>query len=193
MPSRLILAALLVGLPASPPPESDIVERVLAVVDRRPVLLTEVHVVGALKKISDDLALDVLIDEMLMYAEARRYPQAQPTAAEEAAALESLRSTPGSGLAPQDLLRIAHREATILKYVALRFRPLIHVSDSALRTTYDTASAGSPAGTSFDEAAPRLREQLVERELSTRIEDWARQLRAAADIRYVDVETGSRP
>jgi hypothetical protein len=188
MLSEILGLGLLLVLPADGPGDAEVVERVLAVVDRRPVLLTEVRTMGALKGVSDATALEALIDEMLMYAEARRYPQAQPTAAEEAAALASLRRLPGNALPEPDLARVARRQATILKYVGLRFRPLLHVSDEAVRQAFDTQFAGQSGAPPFAEIAARIRDQLADQELDARIEEWARQLRSAADINYVAAE-----
>jgi hypothetical protein len=193
MPSELLLAGLLLGLANAAPPPTETIERVVAVVDRRPVLLTEVGVMRTLKGVTDEAALDILIDEMLMYAEARRYPQARPTEAEEVAAVESLRQPGGTALASPDLLRVARRQVTILKYVGLRFRPLVHVSDEALRGAYKARTAIQTPAPTFEEAAPGLREKLVEGELDVRIEEWARQLRSAADIRYVGPAEAARP
>ena len=191
MLSELLGLGLLLALPTDVPVATggtEVVERVLAVVDRRPVLLTEVRATSALKKVSEATALEALIDEMLMYAEARRYPQAQPTPAEEAAALASLRRLAGSAPLDPDLARVARRQATILKYIGLRFRPLVHVSDEAVQQAYDAEFAGRSPAPPFTETAPRIREQLSDHELDARIEEWARQLRSAADVRYVAAE-----
>lgn len=188
MLSELLGLGLLLAPPADVPvvtAGTEVVERVLAVVDRRPMLLTEVRATSALKKVSEAIALEALIDETLMYAEARRYPQAQPTPAEEAAALESLRRLAGSTPLEPDLARVARRQATILKYVGLRFRPLLHVSDEAIQRAYAAESADRPSAPPFEDAAPRIRERLADQELDARIEEWARQLRSAADVHYV--------
>jgi hypothetical protein len=191
MLSEIVVLACLASAPVEPSADAEIVERVLAVVDRRPVLLTEVRTMSALKGVGEAAALDALIDEMLMYAEARRYPQAQPTAAEEDAALMSLRSARARGLSAEELGRVARRQATILKYVGLRFRPLIHVSDEAVQQAFDAEAAAAPSPPSFAERAPVIRERLAARELDARIEEWVRQLRGSADVRYV--ETGPGP
>jgi hypothetical protein len=173
--------------------ESVVIERVLAVVDRRPVLLSEAEVVAALRGLERHVALDALIDELLMYTEAARYPHARPTPEEEQAALASLTARrPEPRLEDADLRRIAHRQATILKYVGLRFRPLVRISDEQLRLEYATRYPGPPGAPGFEAVADELRVQLAGRELDVRIEEWVRQLRAAVEIRYVD-ETADAP
>ncbi len=194
MLSELVTGLLLVTQASEVPRKPETIERVLAVVDRRPVLLTEVGLMRSLKGVSDEAALEAVIDEMLMYAEARRYPQARPTEAEESAAVESLGRVADPALRRPDLVRVARRQATIVKYVNLRFRPLVQVSDEAVKAAYQTQTAGGarPAP-SFEAAAPELRQQLMARELDARIEEWAQKLRSAADIRYVGPAAEPRP
>lgn len=162
MPSRPLLAWLVLTLsvPAAAAPR--VVERVLAVVDGRPVLLSEVRLVQQVRGEDAAPALEALIDEHLMFAEALRLPQAALTEAEEAKALASLQAgVPGAG-DPDALRRMARRQATILKYVDFRFRPQVRIT------------AEDPEKKVVLEAA----------ELDARIEAWVKDLRGAAEVRY---------
>jgi hypothetical protein len=187
MRSRLLLVALLAsGMVAPSPARGEVIERVVAVVDRRPILLSEAQVVELLRGIDRQSAIDVLIDETLMYAEATRFSHAQPTAREDAAALESLRAAvpARASISETDLRRLAHRQATILKYVALRFQPLIRLTDEELRRTRDEqegVAAASPAEPPATEGPAGTMRDALDR----RIEEWARQLRDGAEIRYL--------
>ena len=166
-----LLAALLVFSVAqvtpATPPVPRIVERVLAVVDARPVLLSELLVARQVRPETDEAgALEALIDEHLMFAEAIRLPQAALTEAEEAAAVASI---PTPGIADADALRrMARRQATILKYVDFRFRPQVRITS--------------------EDAEERAR--LEADDLDARIEAWVKELRAGARIRYNRVSTG---
>jgi hypothetical protein len=175
-----VIALLLLALPA----EAAVVERILAVVDGRPVLLSEVAVFERVRGEGERAALDGLIDEQLMYREAARLPQAVPTAEEEERAFEShrTRTPPAGGDEEEQLRSLARRQASILKYVDFRFRPQVRVSEESVRAAYE-ARAGAN-GASFEEAAPALRVALAEADLSRRIEDWVKELRRAAEIRY---------
>jgi hypothetical protein len=156
------LVVLRVAQAASATPAAPrIVERVLAVVDARPVLLSELRVTRQVRPETDEArALEALIDEHLMFAEAIRLPQAALTEAEEAAAVASI-SAPG--VTDVDALRrMARRQATILKYVDFRFRPQVRVTS--------------------EDAEERAR--LEADELDARIEAWVKDLRAGARIRY---------
>jgi hypothetical protein len=153
--SLFLAAVALAGAAGAEPVE---VERILAVVDGRPVLLSEVRVVEQLTGQERGPALEALIDERLMFREASRLPQAAVTPDEETRALESLRVRGGAALAalPEgDLRQIARRQATIVKYVEFRFRPQV-----------------------------RVEERLAEEDLRQRIEAWVKELRRGADVRY---------
>jgi len=175
-----VIALLLLALPA----QAAVVERILAVVDGRPVLLSEVVVFQRVRGETERAALDGLIDEQLMYREAARLPQAVPTADEEQRAFESLRARtpPAAPDEDEQLRRVARRQASILKYVDFRFRPQVRVSEEAVRAAYDAQPA--PAGASFEQAAPGLRARLADEDLSRRIEEWVKELRRSAEIRY---------
>jgi hypothetical protein len=147
--------------------EPVLVERILVVVDGRPVLLSEVRVVEQVTGQSRDRALEALIDERLMFREAARLPQAAVTGEEEAAALRSLALRTGgtaAGLPERDLRQLARRQATIVKYVEFRFRPQVRVDETA--------------------ADPEVRQRRAEEDLRQRIETWVRELRRGADVRY---------
>lgn len=187
MRSELAAALLLLAAPA----RAAVVERILAVVDGRPVLLSEVAVFERVRGETQRQALDGLIDEQLMYREAARLPQASLTADEEQRAFASLRAQLPSASADeeQQLRRLARRQAAILKYVGFRFRPQVRVSEEAVRAAYEAEGRGE--GGSFEEAAPGIRSRLTEEDLSRRIEAWVKELRQAAEIRYNTVSPGA--
>ena len=188
MHSSAVAAVCVLLAPASGSTTGNVVvERVLAVVDRRPVLLSEVRLVERLRNVERQAALDLLIDELLMYAEARRFPQAHPSPAEEAAATSSLVRLHVEGVSQAELRRVAQRQATIVKYIGLRLRPLVRVSDEAVLQAYKDAQndrAAGATGAAFAAAAGEIRERLTQRELDARVEEWTRRLRESANIDY---------
>jgi hypothetical protein len=154
---------------AAEPEDAHVVERVLAVVDGRPVLLSELRVAQQARGEDSGPALEALIDEHLMFAEALRLPQAALTDAEEAAAMASLSARVPSAGDPDALRRMARRQATILKYVDFRFRPQVRATGEG----------------------PEEKARLEAAELDARIEAWVKDLRASADVRYnVLIRTG---
>jgi hypothetical protein len=179
-----VLAALIVGLSLRPA-LGEIIDRIVAVVDNRPVFLSEVRAVQQVRGTDDSVAREALIDEILMYAEARRYLPARPTRDEEERARASLEQPPAEAQTEDALLKaIARRQATILKYVQLRFAPLVHVEDTDVTRAYDARWANDPLAPPLTQVRADLIAEITRGRLDARIESWVDQLRAVASIRY---------
>jgi hypothetical protein len=169
-------------------PSVTIVERVVAVVDERPLLLSDVRAVERVRGLAEAAALEALVDERLMYREASRLPQAEVLAEEEQRATQELlerRPELGDSVSAADLRRLVSRQIAILKYVEFRFRPQLRVSDQEVRAAFETDPS---AGDSWEAAKQGIRERLERRALDERVETWVRELRARADVRYVGRE-----
>jgi hypothetical protein len=189
---RALLAVLVPGLAlaqeARPPATVETVERVVAVVDDRPLLWSDARVLQVVRGLSEEAARDAAIDERLMHVEAARLPQADVSPEEEARALEllvekrpSLRDEAGE----PGLRRLLHRQIAIVKYVEFRFRPQVRVGDADVRKAWEEEQAGRPAGPAFEDEQEELRARLERQALDERIEAWVRELRRRADVRYV--------
>ena len=181
---RLAFAAVaLVALSISAA-RAEIVERILAVVDGRPILLSEVELSARVLGVDRDAALEVVIDERLMAEDAQRLARA----GDEQAAFESLRARLDDPVLSDDteaeLRRLARRQATILRYIDFRFRPLVRVDATRLRSAYDEEYGGRGDHPSFESVTAELRARLERQELDERIEAWVKELRASAEIRY---------
>jgi len=167
MRSDLAGALLAAALLAPPPPAAaEVVERILAVVQERPVLLSEVLVVEAVRGLSRTEALEALVDERLMFEQAARLPQTGVTDEEVARAVAGLRAARPDlegRVADAALRRLVRRQAAILKFVELRFRPQVRVEETL---------------------PPGEREEEERRALGERIEAWVKDLRAQAEVRY---------
>jgi hypothetical protein len=180
MRSSLVLAVLL-ALPA--PAAAAVVERVLAVVEGAPILLSEVELIERLRGASREAALESVIDERLMYREASRLAQTALGAEEEERAYQGLRSIAGGSFGEDELRRLARRQASILRYVEFRFGAQVRVDDEAVRKEWEAQRPGDASEMSAADA-DRIRERLVAKELDERIEAWVAELRAAAEVRY---------
>jgi hypothetical protein len=181
MRSRLLLLLLLAA-----PAGAEVRERILAVVDGQPLLLTEARVLERVLGLGPAEALEKLIEEWLMSREAARLPQAAVTPEEEAAQLKRLlekRADIKDAVAEADLRRLVRREVAILKYVDFRFRAQIRVADERVQKAYEEEYGGrqNPPLAEVQEA---LRERLAKQDLNERIEAWVKELRAGADVRY---------
>jgi len=195
MPSRLAVVALLVAGPAMGQPSKriELVERILAVVDDRPLFLSEVRTLGQVRRLDSAAALEAAIDERLMYAEAARLPQAEVAEEEVERALALLAETSPevvSTVPAPELRRLLRRQATIVKYVEFRFRPQVRIAPAQVREAWERERAANGPG--FEEAAPAVRARLERRAVDERIEEWVSDLRARAEVRYVPAE-GSAP
>jgi hypothetical protein len=175
--------------PAPPvAPGGQLLERIVAVVDERPLLLSDVRALAVVRGLSGESAVEATIDERLMHAEAARLAEAEVPRQEEERALEALleaRPELRSALPGPDLRRLLRRQATILKYVEFRFRPQVRVGDDEVRRAWEADEAGRPGGVPLEDAEEALRVRLERRALDERIEAWVKELRARADVRYV--------
>jgi len=188
MRSRAWAAApvVLIVLACSTGARGDVVERILAVVDGHPLMLTEVRLVQRVRDVPEAQALEALIDEWLMFREATRLLADRLTPEEEEAAVRSLRERASQveGVNDAELRSFARREAVILKYAQSRFLPQVRIEDDEIKRAYDAGPGSRPGGPSLEEAAPALRSQLADQKLGERVDGWVREMRAAASIRY---------
>jgi hypothetical protein len=166
---------------------AEVVERIPAVVDGRPVLQSDVLLLAAVRGLAPDKALEAVIDERLMYAEASRAAQAAATAAEEEKAVARLyeeRPELRGAVLDADLRRLVRRQLTIVKYVEFRFRPQVRVTPEELEQAYAAEHDGEEEAPPLAAVAPALEEKLARKALDERLETWVRDLRAGADVRY---------
>ena len=177
-------ALLVVAVQASPAPATRVVERVLAVVDGRPVLLSEVRAAQAVRGEGEAQALESVIDEMLMFSEAARLPQAALAEAEESRALDALLARGAASGDREALRRMARRQATILKYVDFRFRPQVRVAGEDVERALAASASGEETGEARAAREADARRALEAADLDRRIEAWVAELRKAAAVRY---------
>ncbi len=177
-------------------PRVSTLERVLAVVDERPLLLSDVRALQTVRGLAEGPALEAAIDERLMYLEASRLPQADVSPEDEERAFALLLETRPAlrGSVPEpDLRRLLRRQLAVLKYVEFRFRPQVRVSDDEVRKAWEEAQSGSPEGPALEDEQEAIRARLERRALDERIEAWVTSLRNRADVRYVDAPPAAGP
>jgi hypothetical protein len=159
---------------------AETLERVLAVVDERPVFLSDVRAVEGMDQISRKDALERVIDETLLFREASRLPQV-------ATAPDLAGPNPGPGGASARR-RAVERRTAIRRYAAFRFRPQVRIDDEAIRKAYAERGKTEANPPPFESAASGLREELTMQAVDTRVEEWVKDLRAAARIRYNPID-----
>jgi len=178
------LGALLGSAGAS---RAEVIERILAIADGRPLMLSEVALLERVRGVPRAQALEALIDEALMFREASRLPTTLATAEDEGRAYASLCERLGpdtAGRLEGRLRRLARRQTAILKYIAFRFGPQVRIADQAPRAAYDAEFAGRPEPPAFEAVEAQLRERLYRQALDETVEAWVRELRDAAEIRH---------
>jgi hypothetical protein len=166
---------------------AEVVERIPAVVDGRPVLQSDVLLLGIVRGLTPEMALEAVIDERLMYGEAARAAQAASTAADEEKAVARLyeeRPELRARVLDADLRRLVRRQLTIVKYVEFRFRPQVRVTPEEMEEAYAAEHGGKEDAPPLAAVAPALEEKLARKALDERLETWVRELRSAAEIRY---------
>ncbi|HLA77350.1 MAG TPA: hypothetical protein VJU18_07215 [Vicinamibacteria bacterium] len=178
-------ALLVLTLLAPPTSRAEVVERIVAVVDGRPVLLSEVRLLARVRGETEKAALSALIDERLMFREASRLSQAAVAQEEEARVLAALKDKLRAGLEEPEaeLRRLVRRQLGIVKYIEFRFRPQVRVGDEAVRGEYESRYANAGGAPSLSAVAEEIRDALAERELNAKIEAWVKDLRSQAEIR----------
>ena len=179
---RAVAALFLVVLP-SLAAAGTLVEKTVAFVNRRPVLLSDLQLSQALLKLDAAQALERSIDEALMYEEAARLVREKPGEETISAAVASLRERAGTGFGGPALRRKALVQLAIASYIDLRLRPLVRVEDAEVRKVFNERVGFDAETPPFSQMAPAIREMLEERALDARIEEWVADLRARADIR----------
>lgn len=160
-----------------------LVERTLAFVNKKPVLLSEVLLTKALLQIDDAVALERTIDESLMFDEASRLLGVSPAEKDPDVALEILRGKAAPAFSDAALRRKAASQILIASYIELRLRPLVRVEDIEVRRLFDEKALKDPTAPEFNHVETSIRESLERRALDRKIEEWVASLRQRAEIR----------
>jgi hypothetical protein len=165
--------------------EGKMVERTVAFVNKKPVLLSDVELTKALLRLDDKTALERTIDETLMSDEASRLVTEAPAEASVVRAIATLREKAGPGFGNPALRRKALAQLAISAYIELRLRPQVRVEAEAVRQAYNERLATNPLTPAFDLLEDAIRESLELKALDQKVEEWVASLRRRDDIRRV--------
>jgi hypothetical protein len=172
-----------------------LVERTVAFINRKPVLLSDIALTRALLKLDEKESTERTIDEFLMYVEAARLSGETPPPEETvAAAVASLAEKAGPGFSAAALRRKALVQLAIANYIELRLRPQVRVEDDEVRRVYNERLARDPETTrEFSLLAESIRETLESQALDLKIEEWVTSLRAREEVRRVPARPSVNP
>ncbi len=204
--SLALLATLTAGLATSA--DRRLLDRVVALVDEDPILLSEVEQIVALglaiaEPGEDDQALrrrvlDGLIEQRVRFHEIDRFGVVEVPPEEVERQLDEQRRRFASdeafrarlaavGLDEQALRQLLARQVIVLRYVEERLGTRVFVGLDDIRTYYETElvsrlrAAGAPVPL-LDEVRQEIRQVLREQRLNEELERWTEELRREADV-----------
>ncbi len=201
-PWRLAVAglagAVLLAL-AARPAGAEVIDRVLAVVDRQVILLSDVRAAidfGLVADATEARVLDVLVERALVLAEVARYAPSEPAAAdidERLAGIEARLGTAAfeaalrrSGLDRHRLRVLLRQDALIESYLAQRFSVTAMHTDEQVLAYYRDRPAelgASPGEAQPPEAAlARARERLTAERRARLVAEWVDDLKRRAQV-----------
>ncbi len=183
--ARLFVLVAAVVASATGAHAGTLVERTVAFVNKKPVLLSDVELTKALLKLEEKEAIERAIDEVLMFEEATRLVTETLPEVAVAKAVVSLREKAGPGFTDAALRRKAVAQLAISSYIELRLRPQVRVEDEAVRRAFNERVARDPETPLFNLVADAIRESLESRALDEKIEEWVASLRRREEIRRV--------
>ena len=175
--------AMLTALASAPAHAGTVVERTVAFVNRRPILLSDVEMTRALLGLEEAEAQERTIDEVLMSDEASRLVSDSVSEEEIATAIGTLREKAGARFTPAALRRKALAQLAISKYIDLRLRPLVRIEDGDVRKVFNEKVAADPLAPAFALVAPEIRQLLERQSLDQKIEEWVASLRRRDEVR----------
>lgn len=202
MRSRALALSLLASFLASTA-RGELVDRIMAIIDREVVTLSEAEearAIGRARTGNEARLVDVverLIESRLVEREVERFTGA-PVSPElvdgalaevrggfdsEAAFLEMLAK---NGLTEEELRASLDRQLKVTAYLERRFRPLTFVTDEQIEAYYrdelvPELREGRPPG--LEEVSDSIRRILEERAFNARVEEWIEGLKGRARIR----------
>jgi hypothetical protein len=205
----------------APPAQTIVLDRVVAVVNNRPILASDVEDEVRLAvldpgqashtALTPKVALQQLISRALIQQQIRQEDEqaAQPTQAEvDARLVETRKQLPACvrfncateqgwkaflathGLTPERVESYMRYRVQILRFIELRFRQGIRISQEEVGTYYRETLMPQyvtiEAIPTLDDVAPRIEEILLEQQVSALFDDWLKDLRKQGNIEVLD-------
>lgn len=189
-----MLTALVVALVLAQPV---LLDRTLALVGGQPIILSDLRAAIGLGLVEDPDApiaeiTSQLVDRALILREVQRYAPPAPESSAIAEKLEEIRRRVGGSLEPalaaygltEARLRAWVRDDLRAQaYLEQRFASASLPSDAEVAAAYTRQRAEfDRAGLTFEQAAPRVREQLVQERRRELVVDWLSDLRRRTDV-----------
>jgi peptidyl-prolyl cis-trans isomerase SurA len=196
---------VLVGLLSGALAQAELVDRIVAIIDRDVVTLSEAEQAGEIARARTGASepeplisiVERLIESRLVEREVERFT-GEPVSPELVdGALREVRDRfssetafremlAGSGLSEEELRATLRRQIGVARYLEQRFRPLTFVTEEQIEAYYRDELLPSVEGSrppELSEVSESVRRILEERAFNARVEDWIEGLKARARIR----------
>jgi hypothetical protein len=196
-----LMATLSVTVAAGFAQPAELIERTLAIVGGRVITLSDTRAATSLGLIDIgkpadpvDAATSLLVERELVLREVQRYTPPEPAESAIDARVEAVRRRfPDAGALARELEQTGFSEARlrawfrddlrIQAYLAQRFAAAGAPNEQEIALAYTQRRAEfEQAGTTFEQAAPLLREQLAAARRKELIADWVADLRRRTDV-----------
>jgi peptidyl-prolyl cis-trans isomerase SurA len=195
----LALAALLPGAAA----RAELVDRIVAIIDREVVTLSEAEQAGEIARARSGAEaplasiVERLIESRLVERDVERFTREAVPSERVDGALREVRAgfsseteyramLTRSGLTEEELRVTLRRQLAVVQYLEQRFRPLTFVTEEQVETYYRDEIAPSVEGRELPElplVAESIRRILEERAFNARVEEWIEGLKGRVRIR----------
>lgn len=197
--ARWFVAGALVLALAPAPATAEVIDRVLAVVDRQVIMLSDVRAaidLGLVTASGEPAVLEALVKRALVLAEVARYAPPEPDAAdidERLAGIEARLGTEAfgaalrrSGLDRQRLRALLRQDALVESYLTQRFSVTAMPTDEQVQAYYrerpsEFGGAASAEGPS-EAVLAVARERLTAERRARLVDEWIADLRRRAQI-----------
>jgi parvulin-like peptidyl-prolyl isomerase len=209
---RCLQFALVLLLPIAGFAQPQVVDRMVAVVNKRVILQSELEQaarvefllqgkpIASLTQADTAAVLEQLIDRSLLDQQIVNPAMLDPSPEEIAAKVREVRQNfPGQdderwkntlvayGLTAQDLEEQLSSQARILRFVDLRFHALVRVEKDDIETYYQEkflpeVRKRNAAAPALADVSDKIEQILVEQRIDTLLSDWLKTLRAQAHI-----------
>ena len=195
-----LMAAVALLSMAALTPAQEVIDRIVARVETDVILLSDVRALSRYqffmdgKSESDADILDRLIDQWIVWNEAKAALFPQPSDEEVQRSLARLKrsfSTPEafeerkkqSGLTEEDVERMVRAQLYLSSYLDSRFRASIQIEDKDIDEFYKTrivprAESRGQTPPTLDEARGFIQEALIQRAINVQSERWLKESRA---------------
>jgi peptidyl-prolyl cis-trans isomerase SurA len=195
-----ICLALFVAAPCA---RAELVDRIVAIIDREVVTLSEAEQASEIARArsGEEVPLvaivERLIEARLVEREVERFTS-EPVPSElverafeevragTSSASEFKKMLARSGLSEDELRAILRRQVSVARYLERRFRPLTFVTEEQIAAYYRDELAPAVAGDrlpGLEQVSESIRRILEERAFNARVDDWIAALKERTTIR----------